>query len=43
MAMNDASRPSGALIEDPDYPGCIGANRGEVNTTIHKGFGMSGR
>jgi regulator of RNase E activity RraA len=27
---------------DLDYPDCIGAYWGEVNTTIHKGFGMSG-
>jgi regulator of RNase E activity RraA len=25
-----------------DYPNCIGAYWGEINTTIHKGFGMSG-
>lgn len=41
-AMHDAPRPSVAVIEDLDYPDCIGAYWGEVNTTIHKGFGMSG-
>ena len=41
-AMHDAPKPSVAVIEDVDFPGCIGAYWGEVNTTIHKGFGMSG-
>jgi regulator of RNase E activity RraA len=41
-AMHDAPKPSIAVIEDVDFPGCIGAYWGEVNTTIHKGFGMSG-
>ena len=41
-AMHDAPKPSMAVIEDLDYPNCIGAYWGEVNTTIHKGFGMAG-
>jgi regulator of RNase E activity RraA len=41
-AMHDAPKPSVAVIEDADFPHCIGAYWGEVNTTIHKGFGMSG-
>jgi regulator of RNase E activity RraA len=41
-AMADGPKPSVAVIEDLDYPDCIGAYWGEVNTTIHKGFGMSG-
>lgn len=41
-AMFDAPKPSVAVIEDLDYPTCIGAFWGEVNATIHKGFGMSG-
>lgn len=41
-AMAEAPKPSVAAIEDMDYPHCIGAYWGEVNTTIHKGFGMSG-
>lgn len=41
-AMYDAPKPSVAVIEDLDYPNCIGAYWGEINTTIHKGFGMSG-
>lgn len=39
-AMHDAPKPSVAVIEDLDYPNCIGAYWGEINTTIHKGFGM---
>lgn len=41
-AMHDAPKPSVAVIEDLDYPACIGAYWGEINTTIHKGFGMAG-
>jgi regulator of RNase E activity RraA len=41
-AMYDGSKPSVAVIEDVDFPNCIGAYWGEVNTTIHKGFGMAG-
>ena len=41
-AMHDGPKPSVAVIEDVDFPHCIGAYWGEVNTTIHKGFGMSG-
>lgn len=41
-AMAEAPKPSIAVVEDEDYPDCIGAYWGEVNTTIHKGFGMSG-
>jgi regulator of RNase E activity RraA len=41
-AMAEAPTPSVAVVEDQDFPGCIGAYWGEVNTTVHKGFGMSG-
>ena len=41
-AMHDAPKPSVAVIEDLDYPYCIGAYWGEINTTVHKGFGMAG-
>lgn len=34
--------PSIAVIEDIDYPHAIGAYWGEVNTNIHKAFGMAG-
>jgi len=40
--MAEAPKPSLAVVEDIDYPDCIGAYWGEINTTIHKGFGMSG-
>lgn len=40
--MAEAPQPSVCVIEDEDYPNAIGAYWGEVNTTIHKGFGMSG-
>lgn len=41
-AMHDGPKPSVAVIEDVDYPDCIGAYWGEINTSVHKGFGMSG-
>jgi regulator of RNase E activity RraA len=41
-AIAQGRKPSVAVVEDLDYPDCIGAYWGEVNTTIHKGFGMSG-
>ncbi len=41
-AMAEGPKPSVAVVEDLDYPHAIGAYWGEVNTTIHKGFGMSG-
>jgi len=40
--MAEAAMPAVAVIEDTDYPDCIGAYWGEINTTIHKGFGLSG-
>ena len=40
--MAEAPRPSVAVIEDQDYPDCIGAFWGEVNTTVHKGLGVAG-
>ncbi|WP_170603557.1 RraA family protein [Ruegeria arenilitoris] len=40
--MSEAPGPSVAVIEDADYPDCIGAFWGEINTSVHKGFGMSG-
>ena len=41
-AMAEAPKPSVCVIEDEDFPDAIGAFWGEVNTTIHKGFGLSG-
>ena len=40
--MSEEPRPAVAVIEDIDYPDCIGAYWGEINTTVHKGFGLSG-
>lgn len=40
--MAEAPAPAVCVIEDEDYPNAIGAFWGEVNTTIHKGFGMGG-
>ncbi|SEW35568.1 Regulator of RNase E activity RraA [Aliiroseovarius sediminilitoris] len=40
--MSQGSRPALAVIEDVDFPRCIGAYWGEINTTVHKGFGLSG-
>jgi regulator of RNase E activity RraA len=41
-AMAEGPNTGVAVIEDTDYPHAIGAFWGEVNTTIHKGFGLSG-
>ncbi len=40
--MAKAPLPAVAVIEDTDFPDCIGAYWGEINPTIHKGFGLSG-
>ncbi len=40
--MADAPAPSVAVLEDVDFPNCIGAYWGEINTSIHKGFEISG-
>ncbi len=40
--MADAPKPAVVVIEDLDFPDCIGAFWGEINTTVHKGFGLSG-
>lgn len=40
--MSEGAAPSIAVVEDLDYPHAIGAYWGEINTTVHKGFGMSG-
>ena len=41
-AMAEGAQPAVAVIEDTDFPACVGAFWGEVNTTIHKGFGLAG-
>ena len=40
--MAEGPRPAIAVVEDVDFPECIGAYWGEINTNIHKGFGLSG-
>jgi regulator of RNase E activity RraA len=40
--MSEAPQPAVCVIEDEDFPNAIGAFWGEVNTTIHKGFGVAG-
>lgn len=35
-------RPALAVVEDVDGPDAVGAFWGEINTTVHKGFGLSG-
>ncbi len=40
--MSETNGPSVVVIEDLDFPNCIGAYWGEVNTKVHKGFGLSG-
>lgn len=40
--MAEGAHPSVAVVQDLDVPQAIGAYWGEINTSIHKGFGMSG-
>ncbi len=40
--MSEGPDPSVAVIEDMDYPNSVGAFWGEINTTVHKGLGLSG-
>ncbi|WP_299870191.1 RraA family protein [uncultured Hoeflea sp.] len=40
--MAEALAPAVTVIEDLDWPDCIGAFWGEVNTTVHKGLGIGG-
>ncbi|UWR67731.1 RraA family protein [Phaeobacter inhibens] len=40
--MASGPRPAVTVVEDVDFPNCIGAYWGEINTTVHKGFGISG-
>lgn len=38
----NAHKPAVVVIEDCDYPNCVGAFWGEINTTVHKGLSVSG-
>lgn len=40
--MAEAPAPAIAVIEDLDWPDCIGAYWGEINTAVHRGFGLAG-
>jgi len=40
--MASAPRPAVVVIEDRDWPHCIGAFWGEVNVAVHKGLGLEG-
>ena len=40
--MAEGPRPAVTVIEDVDYPDCVGAYWGEINSAVHKGFGISG-
>lgn len=40
--MSEGDRPSVCVVQDLDVPNAIGAYWGEVNTNIHKAFGLSG-
>lgn len=40
--MAEGPRPAVTVVEDINFPHCIGAYWGEINTTVHKGFGLSG-
>lgn len=40
--MAEAPMPAVAVVEDLDWPDCVGAYWGEINTSVHKGFGLSG-
>ena len=40
--MAAAPQPSLAVVEDVDFPDCVGAWWGEVHTVVHKGLGMAG-
>ena len=40
--MSEGPRPALAVVEDIDGADAVGAFWGEINTTVHKGFGLSG-
>jgi regulator of RNase E activity RraA len=41
-AMAEAPRPAVAVLADVDWPDCVGAFWGEINTTVHKALGVAG-
>ena len=40
--MAEAPKPAIAVVEDTDWPRCVGAYWGEINSWVHKGFGLAG-
>ncbi|MBD3664240.1 RraA family protein [Sulfitobacter aestuariivivens] len=40
--MAEGPRPGVAVVQDMDVPNAIGAYWGEINTNVHKAFGLSG-
>lgn len=40
--MSEGPRPGVAVVQDMDVPNAIGAYWGEINTNVHKAFGLSG-
>lgn len=40
--MSKGPRPAVAVVQDLDVPHAIGAYWGEINTNVHKAFGLSG-
>lgn len=40
--MSEGPRPAIAVVQDLDVPNAIGAYWGEINTNVHKAFGLSG-
>lgn len=40
--MAEGPRPGVCVIEDTDFPNAIGAYWGEINTKVHKAFGLGG-
>ena len=41
-SMAAGTDPTAAVVEDVDYPNCIGAWWGEVQVAVHKGLGLAG-
>ncbi|WP_439617141.1 RraA family protein [Shinella sp.] len=40
--MASGPAPSLVVIEDTDFPDCVGAFWGEINATVHRGLGLCG-
>lgn len=40
--MSEGPRPGIAVVQDMDVPNAIGAYWGEINTNVHKAFGLNG-